>query len=142
MPGSALPTPAEAVAFQYPRRRPNVGRARQALRRQLALWHVEGEVVDTAVLLLSELVTNAMAAKTAPGREIRVRFELRGKELRLEVADAGDEKPQLRHAGPEDESGRGLALVNALADAWGVAPRLGVGKTVWASLVLPEVAAR
>ncbi|MFF2653916.1 ATP-binding protein [Streptomyces sp. NPDC058045] len=65
LPTPALPAEAdpgtEAVAYQYPRHRRNVGRAREALRRQLALWHVDGEVADTAVLLLSELATNASA---------------------------------------------------------------------------------
>ncbi|MFF2653918.1 ATP-binding protein [Streptomyces sp. NPDC058045] len=83
-----------------------------------------------------------LTARTTPGREIRVRFELSGSELCLEVSDASDEKPQPRQAGPDDESGRGLALVGALADSWGVAPRIGVGKTVWARLALPEAATR
>ncbi|QKW08308.1 ATP-binding protein [Streptomyces sp. NA04227] len=133
-------SPAKAVTYQYPRHRRNVAHARDALRRQLALWRVNGEVADTAVLLLSELATNAICAKTTPGREILVRFELKGPELRLEVSDASDEKPLPREAGPEEESGRGLALVTALADSWGVAPRLGVGKTVWACLLLAEAA--
>ncbi|MFF2651422.1 ATP-binding protein [Streptomyces sp. NPDC058045] len=144
MPGRAVPaaTPAlsKVVVHQYPRHRRNVGRARDALRHQLALWQVDGEVADTAVLLLSELATNAVTAKTTPGREVKVRFELNDRELRLEVSDASDEKPQPREAGPDDESGRGLALVSALADSWGVSPRIGVGKTVWAALVLSGVA--
>ncbi|WP_263166456.1 ATP-binding protein [Streptomyces sp. SCSIO ZS0520] len=144
MPESAVPaaTPAavKAVSHQYPRHRRNVARARDALRHQLALWQVDGEVTDTAVLLLSELATNALCAKTRPGHEILVRFELNGTELRLEVSDASDEKPTMREAGPEDESGRGLALVTALAESWGVAPRLGVGKTVWARLLVKKAA--
>ncbi|MFF2652456.1 ATP-binding protein [Streptomyces sp. NPDC058045] len=133
------PVPGRAVAHQFPRHRRNVGRARETLRDQLAAWHVDGEVTDTAVLLLSELATNAVAAKAPRDREFRVRFELTGRELCLAVEDASDEKPAPRDAGPDDESGRGLALVSALADSWGVAPRTGVGKTVWARLLLPEV---
>ncbi|WP_263168159.1 ATP-binding protein [Streptomyces sp. SCSIO ZS0520] len=136
---AATPVACKAVVHQYPRHRRNVGRARDALRRQLALWKIDGEVADNAVLLLSELTTNAVTAKTTPGREIRVRFELNGPELRLEVSDASDGQPQPRCAGPDDESGRGLALVAALADAWGVAPRTGVGKTVWARLMVSEM---
>lgn len=136
---SSVPPHSESVAYQFPRHRRNVARARDALRHQLVAWRVDGETADTAVLLLSELVSNAMAAKTAPGREVRVCFELNGPELCLAVEDASDENPRPRTAGPDDESGRGLALVAALADSWGVAPRIGVGKSVWAALLLPQV---
>lgn len=116
-----------------------MARAREALRHQLAIWRLDAtEPADSAVLLLSELTTNAVNAKTTTGREIAVRFELTGTVLRLEVSDASDEQPNMRHATADDESGRGLALVEALADEWGVKPRDTVGKIVWATLVLPE----
>ncbi|WNM35462.1 ATP-binding protein [Streptomyces sp. Li-HN-5-11] len=52
--------------------------------------------------------------------------------LRVSVTDANDALPTLCEASPEDESGRGLALVAALADDWGAEPRPGgIGKTVW-----------
>ncbi|MGK5447132.1 ATP-binding protein [Streptomyces radiopugnans] len=55
--------------------------------------------------------------------------------LRVEVCDAGDDVPRPRGTSPEDESGRGLALVAALSDAWGAYPRpCGVGKAVWFEL--------
>ncbi|MCF1594364.1 ATP-binding protein [Streptomyces muensis] len=139
MPTRAVPlAAAQAATHQFPRQRRSVGRARAALREQLAIWHIEGELVDRAALLLSELATNAVNAKTAPGREIQVRFVLTGRELRVEVADASDEQPMMRHASNDDESGRGLQLVAALADSWGVEPRDIVGKVVWARLMLPE----
>ncbi len=132
----------QAVTHQFPRHRRSVGRAREALRHQLALWDVGGEVVETATLLLSELATNAVNAKTTNGRDIAVRFELTGAEscaeLRLEVSDTSDDQPTLKHAKDDDVSGRGLALVDALADKWGVEPRDVVGKVVWALLTLPE----
>ncbi|WP_329274659.1 ATP-binding protein [Streptomyces sp. NBC_01451] len=125
--------------YRFPRHRRSVGRARAALRHQLAIWHIDdAELADSAVLLLSELTTNAVNAPTAPGRVIAVRFELAGAALRLEVSDVSDGQPRLRHAAGDDESGRGLALVEALADAWGTEPRDTVGKVVWARLVLPE----
>lgn len=128
--------PTQAVTHQFPRHRRTVGRAREALRHQLATWHVVGEVTDSAVLLLSELTTNAVNATTTTGREIRVRFELAGTELRLEVSDTSDEQPTLKLAMADDETGRGLVLVDALADCWGVEPRDGVGKVVWARLTV------
>jgi anti-sigma regulatory factor (Ser/Thr protein kinase) len=130
-----------AVSHRFPRHRRSVGRAREALRHQLATWRVVGEVADNATLLLSELTTNAVNAKTTNGREIGVRFELTGLALRLEVSDASDEQPKLKRAKADDVCGRGLALVEALSDDWGVQPRRGVGKVVWALLVLPDGAA-
>lgn len=139
MPTRAVPlATAQVATHQFPRHRRSVGRARVTLREQLAIWHIEGELVDRATLLLSELATNAVNAKTAPGREIQVRLVLTGRELRIEVADASDEQPVMRQASNDDESGRGLALVATLADSWGVEPRDVVGKVVWCLLVLPE----
>ncbi|EKX63934.1 hypothetical protein STRIP9103_04948 [Streptomyces ipomoeae 91-03] len=136
-PAAAPPAPVRAAAHQFPRHRRSVGRARAALRCQLGIWQIAGEVADTAALLPSELTTNAVRAKSTHGRNIGVRFELTGTGLRLEVSDSGDGKPELRRAGDEDVSGRGLVLVDALADDWGVAPRVGVGKVVWVLLALP-----
>ncbi len=140
MPTRALPTGTAPLTatHRFPRHRRSVGRARAALRHQLAIWHIDAELADSAVLLLSELTTNAVNAPTTPGREIGVRFELTGAALRLEVSDASDERPSMRHATADDESGRGLALVEALADEWEVEPREAVGKVVWALLVLPQ----
>lgn len=74
----------------------------------LAIWHIDdAELADSAVLLLSELTTNAVNAAATPGREIGVRFELTVAALRLEVSDASDGQPRLRHAAGDDESGRG-----------------------------------
>lgn len=124
---------------RFPRHARSVGRARTALRAQLGLWGVDQEVADTAVLLVSELVTNAVRhGKVSPGREIGTRFALREGALRLEVADANDDWPHPRIAGDDDESGRGLGLVDALADRWGTYRRAGgVGKCVWVELRLP-----
>ncbi|MFE7270018.1 ATP-binding protein [Streptomyces sp. NPDC057623] len=137
MPTRAVPpATAQMATHQFPRHRRSVRRARAALREQLAIWHVAGELIDRATLLLSELTANAVNAKTTPGREVRVRFVLSGRELRVEVADASDEQPVRRRASDDDESGRGLALVAALADAWGVEQRKVVGKVVWALILL------
>ncbi|MGW1880873.1 ATP-binding protein [Streptomyces sp. NPDC001970] len=88
-----------------------------------------GRVLD----LLSELVANAFRhARVPPGREVWTRCELRDEALRVEVSDASDVLPRPRKAAPDDESGRGLALVSTLADNWGAHPRAcGIGKKVW-----------
>lgn len=113
-------------------------RARTALRRQLELWRIGGELADSAELLLSELATNAINAPASRGRRIHLRLQLRESALRLEVADTSDRLPLLKHPKGDEECGRGLELVDALADGWGVEPRAnGVGKTVWVVLAVP-----
>lgn len=107
------------------------------LREQLDGWGVGGGVADTAVLLLSELVTNAVRhARVPQGREIGALFALRDDVLRVEVADASNVAPTPRTPDKDDAGGRGLLLVSTMADDWGVSPREGVGKVVWAELKL------
>lgn len=57
------------------------------------------------------------------------------RELRVEVQDDDPRPAQVRHAGDEDEGGRGISMLVALAAAWGVHP-LPVGKYVWFTLPL------
>ena len=124
--------------WQLPHNPRSAKHARALLRLQLTDWKITGEVADTAELLLSELVTNSIRhARTPPGREIGVRLATYDGRLRVEIADASDRRPQPREAAPEDEGGRGLALVQSLAERWGCCPRLhGIGKATWAELSL------
>lgn len=80
---------------------------------------LSGELRETAALLLSELVTNALRHGSPPGREIVVTVRRTDGLLRMEVEDAGDTLPRPRTPDPVGECGRGLALVAALADDWG-----------------------
>ncbi|MFI2611666.1 ATP-binding protein [Kitasatospora sp. NPDC018619] len=91
---------------------------------------------DTAELLLGELFANAVQHSHAPAdRHIEIRFALTGSRLRLEVHDAGTTHPALNSPTPDDEHGRGLLLVNELAERWGHANRpCGIGKYVWAHI--------
>ncbi|WP_051744285.1 ATP-binding protein [Streptomyces yerevanensis] len=124
------------VEWHLPRHARSVGRARTLLREQATAWKLPNELTETAVLLLSELMTNAYRhAKVSPGREIRTRCVLAAGHLCVSVTDANDTLPTLREAAPDDESGRGLPLVATLADDWGAEPRTGgIGKTVWFTL--------
>ncbi|MDQ0813124.1 anti-sigma regulatory factor (Ser/Thr protein kinase) [Streptomyces sp. B3I7] len=124
------------IEWRLPRHPRSVGRARTLLREQARMWKIPDDVTETAVLLLSELMTNAYRhAKVPPGREIRTRCVETDGLLRLAVTDASDVLPVVRETAPEDESGRGLPLVAALADDWGAEPRpCGIGKTVWCEL--------
>ncbi|WP_405998912.1 ATP-binding protein [Streptomyces sp. NBC_00829] len=114
-----------------------VGLARVELRKSLAAWGL-ATIEDTALVVLSELLTNAVRhAHVSPGREIETRFQLAGGDLRIEVHDASDVRPHKRAASSDSECGRGLALVGVLADQWGVSERGGVGKSVWALMSVP-----
>jgi anti-sigma regulatory factor (Ser/Thr protein kinase) len=90
-----------------------------------------GEVVEAAVLLTSELVTNAVlyAAGTI---NVEVDIDLRG--VRVEVGDSSGEAPRPRDPGPDETSGRGLHLVAEMARAWGVEEAPQTGKVVWFEL--------
>ncbi|MFD8096380.1 ATP-binding protein [Streptomyces malaysiensis] len=130
-----LPADHPSEHWRLPRHPRSVGRARQRLRQELTAKRISTDMLATAELLLSELVTNAVQhAHVPPGREIQVRYELSDSHLRVEVADASDEQPEQCAADNDDERGRGLLLVDALATKWGVSPRNIIGKVVWFEL--------
>ncbi|MGW5464399.1 ATP-binding protein [Streptomyces sp. NPDC003996] len=96
----------------------------------------DGDVNETLTLITAELCANAVRHGRVPGRDFHVRLtsEAIG-ELRLEVSDTrGERRPTVvPPAGTDAESGRGLRIVTALADEWGVPDRRGgPGETVWA----------
>ncbi|WP_330307082.1 MULTISPECIES: SpoIIE family protein phosphatase [unclassified Streptomyces] len=125
--------PADSVGdWTLPREPRSVGRAREHARTQLVSWGLE-PLVDTAELLVSELVTNAL--RYGEG-EIRLRLLL-DRMLVCEVWDAGLVQPRRRRARDTDEGGRGLQLVGLLSAAWG-SRRTPRGKTVWFELPLPD----
>ncbi|HEY6798317.1 MAG TPA: ATP-binding protein, partial [Kineosporiaceae bacterium] len=98
----------------------------------LAAWGLR-ELQDVAGLVASELVTNAVL-HTAGDVRVGVRW-LESGQVWIGVTDDSDRLPQVHQADTEDISGRGLAIVELLADAWGVDQQPGGGKTVW--LLLP-----
>ncbi|MGW7583069.1 ATP-binding protein [Kitasatospora sp. NPDC054768] len=112
--------------------------ARYLLRAYLSGLPAGERYADTAELLLGELFANAVQHSDAPDdQHIEVRFTVTGSRLRLEVHDADTTHPSLRLPAPDDEHGRGLLLVDQLAERWGSANRPGgTGKYVWA-LVAP-----
>ncbi|MFG3252717.1 SpoIIE family protein phosphatase [Streptomyces sp. NPDC048172] len=110
----------------------SVSRARELTREQLAEWQLDA-LGDTAELLVSELVTNAM--RYGEG-DIRLRLLL-DRTLVCEVWDAGPVQPRRRRAHDTDEGGRGLQLVDLLSSGWG-SRRTPRGKTVWFEMSRPE----
>jgi len=111
-------------------------RARALVRRTLPRWRVSDPAdVEDAVLLVDELVTNAILHGTG---EVRLRLRLEGRRLVGEVADGSPRLPRPRSPGERSdwaESGRGLMLVAALAEEHGVRVN-GHGKVVWFGLPL------
>lgn len=88
--------------------------------------------MDDACLVASELLTNAVVA--TEGATIEFTVKASDGRLLLEVWDASDDRPEVKVAGTGDESGRGLAIVEFLAEAWGCLPCFRGGKTTWARL--------
>ncbi|MBX4174003.1 ATP-binding SpoIIE family protein phosphatase [Streptomyces geysiriensis] len=121
------------AAWRLARDPAEVGRARAAVREQLHAWGLP-HLADTAELLVSEVVTNAV--RHARARPVDLRL-VRADTLLCEVDDDDHDLPALRGAGPDDETGRGLRVVSALAREWG-ASRGRTGKTVWFELTLPR----
>lgn len=104
---------------------------------QLCSWELPYE---TAEHIVAELAANAALHGRVPGRDFRLALCLRGADtLRIEVTDTrGDRLPPVTpgQATPDAESGRGLLLVEALADRWGVTTGPPPHKTVWAELAV------
>jgi anti-sigma regulatory factor (Ser/Thr protein kinase) len=112
----------------------SVGVARRLLRRELAAAGdpdlVDADLLDAAGLLVSELVTNAVVhART----DVTLRVLLRRGVLRIEVTDGSPIVPAPRRPAGLAGTGRGLQLVDRLADRWGVS-KARRGKTIWFEL--------
>jgi anti-sigma regulatory factor (Ser/Thr protein kinase) len=123
--------------FGLPALRTSARSARDTVRDRLRAWQVPGDTCCDAVLLVSELTTNAVL-HTDSGH-VLCGLTLTGDErrLRIELHDDGRTpvRPPEHRAGPGEESGRGLFLVEQLADRWGSARSTRAeGKVVWAEL--------
>ena len=110
-------------------------------RRQLAagLVGVSEDLVDDAMLVLTELVGNAVLhARPLRGHEISVGWRRQAGYLELWVTDGGSdsERPTPQHPSPYEVHGRGLTVVDAISDSWGVQRDAG-SATVWARIALP-----
>jgi anti-sigma regulatory factor (Ser/Thr protein kinase) len=98
-------------------------------------------LADTAALLASEIVTNAVQAsgrlRTAVLPVVKLSITSDGESLVIRVWDAGQAMPVRQNVGPGDDSGRGLMIIDALSAGWGSYPEAD-GKVVWATISLAD----
>lgn len=118
------------AAWPLPRDPKAAGQARHHVRGQLADWGLD-DLAPTTELLVSELVGNVVRHAKGP---VRLRL-LYGAELICEVFDGSLTMPRIRRATESDEGGRGLQLVRALSERWGVR-YTQTGKCIWTEQVL------
>lgn len=105
--------------------------ARRFILDVLDRWQ-EGDLSDTVALLVSELVTNAVLHAASP---VEIGLRRRGPNVRVEVSDSSPVIPGARDFSADTTTGRGLALIAALSDDWGVETIPRAGKIVWFELL-------
>ncbi|MFC4533882.1 ATP-binding protein [Sphaerisporangium dianthi] len=130
---SAMSDGLRTVCWDLPCDAAVIGGARSMVRGTCRGWAVPEEVTDDIVLVVGELLGNAVVHGRPP---VRLSVWATEEELCVRVTDHGPEDPRRLHLSPEAIHGRGLAIVEALADRWGVvhtADETGTGKTVWAA---------
>lgn len=115
----------------------SAARARRLVRGLLEASGEPGTDVDTAVLIASELVANAIVHGAPSAVELTV--EVEGAGVRVEVADGSPRPPAQAEPAPADEHGRGLLIVDRSSTAWGWSGGgIGHGKRVWCDLPADE----
>ena len=140
------PAPDSEFTMRFPSTPRGARLARRLVSHRLNDWGhpYTAPVNETLTLVTAELTANAVRHGHVPGRDFHLRLTLAKGTFRIEVTDTRAEKqPSPAPPAPDSlsESGRGLHLVAALADDWGVTPRpTAPGKTVWAELRVPYAA--
>ncbi|MFF3393976.1 ATP-binding protein [Streptomyces sp. NPDC002669] len=112
-----------------------IGQVRRIISAQLRYWHLD-PLIDQAALGVTELLTN-VHRHAQPDKSCTVEIELLLERLTVSVHDHDPRMPTVREASTSSTSGRGLALIAAVSESWGVRPRGGAGKVVWFTLPAP-----
>jgi anti-sigma regulatory factor (Ser/Thr protein kinase) len=121
------------IAFvQLPPVLESVPAARSCTIAALRAWGMTSMVLDDVALLLTELTANAI--RHAHGI-VAVEVDLDGERLTVRVCDEEDSPPHVEHPTSDDEGGRGLWLVETIADRWGWETSGQQGKVVWFQVV-------
>ncbi|MGW7567683.1 SpoIIE family protein phosphatase [Streptomyces tendae] len=121
----------DTATWRLPARDDAAARARALVAALLRQWRTRDSTRDSVLLLVSELVTNAVRFAGGP---ITVRLIRAGSGLLCEVGDTGNGRPRLGRGGLLDDGGRGLHVVHRLTSRWGVR-WTDTGKVVWAEVV-------
>jgi two-component sensor histidine kinase len=124
----------ESVSTVFPSVPPSAASARRFVDAALRRWDVEPDVVDIALLLTSELVTNSYRHAACDAQVSVVR---RPDVVRVEVHDSGGGRVQRRPLDPERADGRGLNIVDAMASRWGSTTSES-GTLVWFELATSD----
>lgn len=119
----------DALELPLPPLPESVSEARHALTSTCRSWSVP-ELTDAAVLVLSELVTNAVVHAGTP---LLLLAEHNGAGLTLAVADGSVAAPAVLPEDDDREDGRGMAIIEAMAAGWGF-QRTVLGKVVWVTI--------
>ncbi|MFI7140106.1 SpoIIE family protein phosphatase [Streptomyces massasporeus] len=120
----------DTATWRLPARGDAPARARTHVAELLGRWGIRDVTRDTVLLLVSELVTNAVRFAEGP---VTVRLIRAGNGLLCEVGDSGNGRPRLRRGDLLDNGGRGLSIVHRLTTRWGVR-WTDTGKVVWAEV--------
>lgn len=112
-----------------------IGQVRRIISAQLRYWQLD-PLIDHAELGVTELLTN-VHRHAQPDKSCTVEIELLLERLTVSVHDHDPRLPTVRDADASSTSGRGLALIAAVSESWGVRPSGGSGKAVWFTLPAP-----
>ncbi|MBW1596254.1 ATP-binding protein [Streptomyces sp. JJ38] len=130
------PTPSRHCAVEFQALPSRIGQVRRIVSAQLRYWHLP-HLVDTAALGVTELLAN-VHRHTGADKQCTVEIVLLWDRLTISVRDHDPRLPEVRSAGSTATSGRGLALVAAVSESWGMrAQQGGEGKVVWFTLPAP-----
>lgn len=119
--------------LMLPARPSSVPLVRDHVRRLLAEWR-RPELIDTAALVVTELAANAVRVSGDADAGILVDLRQDGETVLIEVWDRARTVPAMKDPALDEEGGRGLRLVNALARSWGFRLLPTGGKVVWVAL--------
>ncbi|MFC9801882.1 ATP-binding protein [Streptomyces bacillaris] len=109
-----------------------IGQVRRIISAQLRYWHLD-PLIDQAALGVTELLTN-VHRHAQPDKSCTVDIELLLDRLTVSVHDHDPRVPTVKEADSFATSGRGLALIAAVSESWGVRPSGAAGKVVWFTL--------
>ncbi|MFG2788353.1 ATP-binding protein [Streptomyces sp. NPDC048419] len=109
-----------------------IGQVRRIVSAQLRYWHMDS-LIDRAALGVTELLTN-VHLHAQPDKVCTVEIELLLDRLMVSVRDHDPRLPEVRDVESSATTGRGLAMVAAVSESWGVRPDGESGKVVWFTL--------